>query len=64
MFEIWLRRCGETRYLPHIWCFELEEANVFASILRARGFNARVIYNSTCSMDGWKPPRDMAKYCL
>lgn len=64
MFEIWLRRCGDTRYLPGVWCFELDDANAFAEMLRARGFNARVIFNVTCTMDAWKPPSSMKKYCF
>lgn len=64
MFEIWLRPCGDKRYLPYVWCFEPDDANAFAAMLRRRGFNARVIYNPTCAMDGWKPPREMAKYCI
>lgn len=59
MYEIWIKRQGERQYLPWVWCFEETDAQAFASTLRAQGVQTRVIYNPTCEMPGWLPPKQM-----
>lgn len=55
MFEIWMLRVGQRRYLPSCWFFEREDAGFFAGSLRKRGLRAKVLYNVSCSMPDWKP---------
>lgn len=59
LFEVWIKRRGEQRYLPECWFFEETTAKTFANALRMRGMHVRVLYNVTCRMPDWKPPRQM-----
>lgn len=62
MFEVWIKRKGEQRYLPWVWCFEKADAEMFVRWMHEQGHYARFYFNCTCAMDDWKPPNDMRPY--